>query len=124
MFNILKVIGGITIAIVILAIANAPEKPQKQLTDTEIKAGITRSYCRELVANNLKVPDSAEMPITRSYPTPVDDGGVVWSYTNTMRAENAFGVMLHETFECRVSFAMGKEKAVFLKIGNNILIGD
>ena len=63
MSKILKVIGGVFIAIVIVAIASAPDKPKKQLTDTEIKAGITRSYCRELVANNLKVPDSAEIPI-------------------------------------------------------------
>lgn len=123
----LKIIGACFIGIMLFAIVSAPDKaetPQKEITRDEMRQSITRSLCRETVMDSLKTKDGATIALTRNHPQAVDEGGVLWAYVDTVRAQNSFGVMLEDLFECRVSFAMGEPLPVYLKIGHNVLVGE
>jgi hypothetical protein len=127
MVNKLKIIGGCMVALVFLVIASssdAPDKPKPEMTVNEIRQSITRSLCRETVMSGLKVREGATISLSRNHPKQMDDRGVVWSYVDTVRAQNSFGVMLEDLFVCRVSFAFGEGLVTDLKVGHNVVGGE
>lgn len=120
--QLLIILGACTWALIFMAISNAPERPKKELTEAELKQGITRSYCQELVMKGLKITDGAKIPLTRSWPIAMDDQNLRFKYTDTVQAKNNFGVTLEQQFECHVTFLAGQEVPVYLKIGDQVVI--
>ena len=124
MFNLFKVIGAFSFALILMTMIAAPKKPEKQLTTEQTKAKQVREYCIDLVMRGVTVKGSATVPSTRNFPLPMDNGGNRWSYTDIIRGGDAYGMTLESLFRCKVQFVNGDQlNATYLKVGDVVAIG-
>lgn len=74
-----------------------------------------RAHCDAEVKGNLKVKKGAKIPLFEGRIDVRELNGFI--YTNTVTAQNAFGVRLTEPFTCDATYMDGKVDVVRVRIG-------
>lgn len=126
--QVLQIMGGICVAIILLAIVNAPDNPTN-LTDPHLKLLEERQFradlaCALALTKSVQVnKDSVKIAMTGNAPIPVDEVGLHWKYNNIVRSKNAFNSTVEKPFECHIYFPTKNGTVTYLKVGNNIVIG-
>jgi len=80
--------------VVVVALLNGSNSARDNTTSRGIEA---RTYCEDAIRDRLKAPSTAEFESSYSGSGPVVVRG-------TVDAENSFGAMMRNTFQCTVTF--------------------
>ena len=80
--------------------------------DAELRGITAERACEDAVRDALKAPSTAEFADSSS-----SRSGSTWTVTGAVDAENSFGAMLRNTFECSVTFQGDSAYATVTRLG-------